>query len=108
MGGYHNEKVWPWITAQNIQVKIKIAREHPDEQIREQYKQETVADLIDQAKLFEEAGGAWEVFDPDTRQKATGLKILGRNYKPPQNLMGNMAAFSRAYEQLKELGWIAE
>jgi len=108
MGGYHNEKVWPWITSQNIQVKIKIAREHPDEQVREQYKQEAVADLTDQAKLFEEAGGAWEVFDPDTRRKATGLKILGRSYKSPQYLMGNMAAFASAHGQLKELGWIEE
>ena len=106
MGGYHNEKVWPWITGQNIQVKIKIAREHPDEMIQEQYKQEAVADLVDQAKLFKEAGGAWEVFDPDTRQKATDLKILWRNYKPPQNLMGNLAAYHSAYSQLKELGWI--
>ena len=106
MGGYHNEKVWPWITLQNIQVKIKIACEHPDVQVRRQYQQEAVADLIDQAKLFEEAGGAWEVFDPDTRRKATGLKILGRSYKPPQNLMGNLAAYASAYDQLKELRWI--
>ena len=106
MGGYHNEKIWPWITAQNIQVKIKIACEHPDEAVREQYKNEAVADLVDQAKLFEEAVGAWEVFDPDTRQKATGLNILGRAYKPPQNLMGNLAAYHSAYSQAKELGWI--
>ena len=108
MGGYHNEKVWPWITSQNIQVKIKIAREHPDETVRERYKQEAVADLADQAKLFKEAEGAWEVFDPDTRQKATGLKILGRSYKPPRNLMGNLAAYHSAYSQLKALGWIGD
>jgi len=108
MGGYHNECVWPWLTAQNIQVKIKIALEHPDKTVREQYKKEAVDDLIDQAKLFKEAGGAYEVFDPDTRGPATKLRTGMRKYEVPRNLMGNLAAYEGAYSQLKELGWIKE
>jgi glycogen debranching enzyme len=106
MGGYHNECVWPWLTAQNIQVKIKIALEHPDGQIREQYKREAVEDLKNLAELFREAGGAYEVFDPDTRKPATKLRTGIRKYKIPRNLMGNLAAYHSAYSQLKELGWI--
>lgn len=105
MGGYHNESVWPWVTAQNIQVKIKIALEHPDEKIREQYKKEAVEDLADLAKLFKEAGGAYEVFDPNTRQPKK-LRTGFRSYKVPKNLMGNLAAWNGAYSQLKNLGWI--
>ncbi len=101
-GGYHNEHVWPWVTLQNIQVKIKIALKHPDEAIREQYKREAVDDLLDVAKLFKEAGGAYETFKPDNRQPA-----ISKLYKPPKNLMGNLAAFQGAYRQLKELGWIS-
>jgi len=106
MGKYHNECVWPWVTAQNIQVKIKIALEHPDKKIQERYKKEAVEDLLDLTKLFEEAGGAYEVFDPDTRGPATKLRTGVKKYKVPKNLMGNLAAYQSAYHQLKKLGWI--
>lgn len=100
-GGYHNEYVWPWITCQNIQAKIKIALQHPEENIRSQYKKEAVTDLADMAKLFKEAGGAYEIFDPNTRKPPKE-----RFYTPPKNIMGNLAAYQGAYLQLKELGWI--
>ncbi len=106
MGGYHNESVWPWLTAQNIQVKIKIALEHPDEKVKQQYKKEAVEDLVDLAKLFKEAGGAYEVFDPDTRRATTKLRTGVKKYKVPNNLMGNLSAYQSAHAQLKELGWI--
>ncbi len=99
--GYHNEFVWPWITCQNIQVKIKIALGHPDETIRKQYKKEAVEDLVEISELFKKAGGAYEIFKPDEPVAAKT-----RFYTPPQNLMGNMAAYEGAYLQLKELGWI--
>ena len=108
MGGYHNKGVWPWLTAQNIQVKIRIALEQEDTAIREQYKKEAVEDLVDVAKLFEDAGGAYEVFDPDTRKPATWLRTLFRRYEMPKNLMGNLAAFQSAYHQLKKLGWLED
>lgn len=101
LDGYHNEYVWPWVTAQNIQVKVKIAREHPDEKVRAQYKQEAVDDLSDLANLFKDAGGAYEIFEPDTRRPVQ--KAL---YKAPKNLMGNLAAYHGAHAQLKKLGWI--
>src|SRR3989344_218925 len=105
MGGYHNECVWPWVTAQNIQAKIKIALEHPQDDVRERFKKEAVEDLAELASLFKEAGGAYEVFDPDTRQAAK-LRTGFKKYKVPKNLMGNMAAFHSAHAQLKALGWI--
>lgn len=100
-GGYHNTYVWPWVTCENIQVKIKIALGHSDEKVREQYKAEAVEDLLDMANLFEESGGAYEIYQPDTREPA-----VTRWYKPPENFMANMAAYEGAYLQLKELGWI--
>ncbi|HEY4494925.1 MAG TPA: amylo-alpha-1,6-glucosidase [Candidatus Paceibacterota bacterium] len=99
--GYHNEFVWPWVACQNIQVKIKIALKHPDEAVRSQYKAEAVNDLVDTAKLFKDAGGAYEIFHPDDRKPA-----FTRWYNPPQNLMSNLATYEGAYLQLKELNWI--
>src|SRR3989344_406707 len=46
-GEYHNAYVWPWVSLQNIHVKIKIAQTHPEEAVREQYKKEAVDDLND-------------------------------------------------------------
>jgi hypothetical protein len=106
-GGYHNEDVWPWVTLQNIQAKIKIALQHPDEKTRNQYKKESVKDLADVAGLFKNAGGAYEIFNAKTRkphkEKRRGFLTT---YKPPKNIMGNMAAFDSAYQQVKELGWL--
>ena len=98
---YHNKFVWPWVTLQNIQVKVKIATEHKDESVREAYRREAVDDLVKMAKLFREAGGAYEIFEPD-ESKAAGMRF----YKPPQYFMGTMATYQSAYAQLKELGWI--
>ena len=100
-GGYHNEFVWPWVTCQNIQVKIKIALQHSDEAIREQYKKEAVEDLLQMSELFKKAGGAYEIFRPDEPVPAKSTF-----YSPPQNLMASMAAYDGAYSQLKRLGWI--
>ena len=100
-GGYHNEDIWPWVTCQNIQAKIKIGLNHPDENVRKQYKEESVNDLADMADLFEKAGGAYEIFRPNNRKPA--IKMF---YKPPKNIMGNRAAYQGAYQQLKKLGWI--
>ena len=99
--GYHNRYVWPWVTCQNIQVKIKIALQHPDSLVRQQYKREAVEDLCDNAKLFDTAGGAYEIFHPDTRQP-----VLTRWYTPPKNLMANLATYENVYDQLKKLGWL--
>lgn len=101
LDGYHNKYVWPWLTCQNIQVKIKIALGHPEETVRQQYKNEAVEDLVDMAKLFNEANGAYEIFEPDTRKPVK--KFF---YKPPQNIMANLAAFESAHRKLKDLGWI--
>ncbi|MEK7092878.1 MAG: hypothetical protein AAB927_00155 [Patescibacteria group bacterium] len=100
--GYHNVYVWPWVTLQNIHVKIKIAQTHPEETVREQYKKEAVDDLYDAAALFTDAGGAYEIFFPDTRTPANT-----RWYHPPRNFMASMATFMSAYSKLKSLGWLA-
>ncbi len=99
-GDYHNKFVWPWVTCENIQVKIKIALQHPDEGIREQYKREAIEDLVGVSKLFEEAGGAYEIVKPDEPKAPRGI------YNPPKNLMGSLAAYQGAYRQLKKLEWI--
>jgi len=108
---YHNENVWPWVTCENIQVKIKIALQHPDQVTREKYKKEAIEDLVSVSKLFRDADGAYEVMKPDTPEKATGqVKLLGlipvKTYSPAKNFMGNLAAYQGAYEQLKKLKWI--
>lgn len=99
--GYHNSYIWPWVTCQNIQVKIKIALDHPDASVKNQYKVEALNDLVDMAKLFKDAGGAYEIFQPNTRKPA-----ITRWYKPPRNLLGNLVAYENAYLKLKELKWI--
>jgi glycogen debranching enzyme len=99
--GYHNKYVWPWVTCENIRVKIKIALEHPEKTVRMQYKTEAVSDLLNIARLFDNAGGAYEIFQPDTRKPA-----ITRWYKPPRNFMGNLVAYEGAYLQLKKLGWV--
>lgn len=100
--GYHNEYVWPWITCQNIHVKIKIAQEHPCAALRKRYQQEAIDDLYDTAALFEEGGGAYEIFSSRSRKPA-----LTRWYHPPQYFMANLAAFEGAYRRLRHLGWLS-
>lgn len=101
--GYHDKYVWPWVTCQNIQDKIKIALQHPDSKIRQQNKEEAVADLLLAAQNFKANDGAYEILDPKT-----GKPAISRTYKPPKNLMGNWAAFLGAYEQMVKLGWLKE
>ncbi len=103
---YHNKLVWPWVTCQNIQVKIKIALQHRDEVTRNKYKREAINDLLEMSKLFKNAGGAYEIFEPDEPKPASS-KFLGITvYKPPRNFTGSLAAYQESYRQLKELGWI--
>ena len=100
---YHNKDIWPWVTCENIQVKIKIATQHADKAVRNRFKQEAIDDLHDMADLFEKSGGAYEIYHEGDRKPA-----VKRFYKPPQNLMGNLAAYEGAYLQMKELGWLDE
>lgn len=98
---YHNKFVWPWVTCQNIRVKIHIAEGHPNAMIRAEYRRESLEDLLLNAKLFKGAQGALEIFEPDAPK-------IGRTafYRPPRNFMASMAAYQGAYLRLKELGWI--
>jgi len=98
---YHNRFVWPWVTLQNIHVKIRIAREHYDAHIREFYKEEAIADLLMIAKLFKATGGAYEIFESENPKVANG-KI----YKSARNFMASMAGYQGAYQKLKTLGWL--
>jgi glycogen debranching enzyme len=100
-GGYHTLYVWPWVTCQNIQVKIKIALKHPSIGVREAYKREAVEDLLDMAHLFEGAQGAYEIFHPQSRKPA-----ITRWYTPPQHFLANLVAFEAAYHRLRDLGWL--
>lgn len=100
---YHNSYIWPWVTLQNIHVKIKIAQTHQSAEVRERYKKEAVGDLYDTASLFEDAGGAYEIFFPDTRKPADT-----HWYHPPRNFMANLVSFESVYLKLKRLGWLAE
>ncbi len=99
--GYHNEYVWPWVTCQNIFVKIKIALEHPDEFVRAKYKEESVQDLLSVAQLFHDAGGAYEIFHENDCRPA-----IEKWYNPPRNFMGSMVGFQSVYIKLKKLGWL--
>jgi glycogen debranching enzyme len=103
---YHNENVWPWVTCENIQVKIKIALQHPEESVRDKYKQEAIDDLLLMSKLFQDMGGAYEVVQADKPEPATGKRFGITTYQPPKNLMGNLAAYQGAYQQLHKLGWV--
>jgi hypothetical protein len=100
-GDYHNKHVWPWITLQNIHIKIRIAQEHVDAHIREHYKTEAVADLLTVATLFKTAGGAYEIFETEAPRAANGPV-----YKSAHHFMANMAGYQGAYQKLKILGWL--
>jgi len=99
--GYHDKYAWPWVTCQNIQVKIKIAKDHPDKSIREKNKAEVVQDLLLAAKNFKDNAGAYEILNPETGKPASS-----RTYKPPKDFMANWAAYLSAYEQAVKLGWL--
>ena len=99
-GGYHNEDIWPWVTCQNIRAKIKIATQHQDGDVRSQFKEEAVADLLDIADLFQKANGAYEIFRLNDRTPAKK-----HFYSPPKDFMGSMVAYLGAYFEIKKLGW---
>lgn len=101
LDAYHNHFVWPWVTLQNIRVKVKIGLKHPRKAVRNQYQQEAVADLLHMSKTLKKAGGAYEILDPEELKPAD---IFG--YTPPQDFMGTLAGFMGAYGELKKLGWI--
>jgi len=98
---YHNKDSWPWVTCENIMLKVKIGQEHPELAVREQFKSEAVADLVDVSELFKDAGGAYEVFKPDTRKPEGNYR-----YRAPKNFMGSMAAFEGAHSALQKAGWL--
>ena len=100
--GYHNAYAWPWTTCLNIQVKTKIAREHPGAAVRERFRKEAIEDLFDTADLFETAGGAYEIFLPEARTPA-----ITHWYHPPRNFLPNLAGFVGAYRALESLGLLS-
>ncbi len=101
MGGYHNRFVWPWVTCQNIQVKIKIGLQHNDPAVRSQYRREAIDDFLQSSRLFRSVGGAYEIVNPD--EPEPGRLLF---YRPPTNFMGSLAAYQGAYGQLRRIGWI--
>ncbi|MDE2018732.1 MAG: hypothetical protein KGJ13_00075 [Patescibacteria group bacterium] len=100
-GEYHNHYIWPWVTLQNIYVKIKIAQEHPNDAVREKYKTEAIADIIQISKIFKTAGGAHEILHPDRPEPPRT-----RFYKIPQHFMGTLAGYAGIYRKMKNLGWL--
>lgn len=98
---YHNEYVWPWVTAQNIFVKIKIGARHPDPAVRERCRGEAMEDLLLIARIFRETDAAYEVLHAHT-----GVAPRHFLYRVPKRFLGSMAAFEGAYLRMKKLAWI--
>jgi GH15 family glucan-1,4-alpha-glucosidase len=98
---YHNEFVWPWVTAQNIFVKLKIGVRHNDAVVRERYKESALTDLALLAKIFEETGGAHEVVHAD-------VPIVPHSplYRVPKRFMASMVSYQGAYLRMRKVGWI--
>jgi hypothetical protein len=95
---YHNAYAWPWVFLQNIHVKLKIAREHAEAPVRTRYRDEARTDLQRMADLFEETGGAYEIYFPDTQRPAETLF-----YHPPRFFLASMAGFVSAHRALQRL-----
>jgi glycogen debranching enzyme len=102
-GEYHNHFVWPWVTLQNIYVKIKIALEHEDPRMRERYKQEALADFIRMANIFKATGGASEILNPHE----PAASPISNRYAVPMHFMGSLAGYVGVYRKMKKLGWVA-
>jgi hypothetical protein len=96
--GYHNAYVWPWVFLQNVHVKLKIAREHVETAVRARYLAEARADLEQMAALFDDSGGAYEIYFPDEKKPAAT-----RLYHPPRFFMASMAGFVSAQRVLARL-----
>ncbi len=101
MEDYHNRFIWPWVTCQSIQVKIKIATGHPEENIRAEFKGEALKDLAQVSDSLQKAGGPYEILDPDEARPA---RIVA--YTPQSNFLGTMAAYQGVYRRAKRLGWL--
>ena len=97
-GGYHNAYVWPWITLQNIVIKVRIAQTHHDQTVRAIYKEEARRDFSDISQLFIDSNGAYEIYLPDTRKPAQT-----RFYKPPRFFLANLATWENARMQLDRI-----
>ncbi len=100
-GEYHNYFVWPWVTLQNVYVKIKIGTEHPDDAVRARYRTDAVADFVRIAGMFRAAGGAYEIIHPDRPEAPRS----GR-YHVPSHFMGSLAGYLGVYRKLRRLGWL--
>ena len=100
-GEYHNHFVWPWVTLQNIYVKIKIATGHPEKNIREKYKEEAIADFIRMSRIFKISNGAHEVLHPNNPEPPKT-----RFYRVPRHFMGSLAGYAGIYRKMKNLGWL--
>jgi hypothetical protein len=74
---------------------------HSDPAIRKQYQEEAIEDLVKASRMFKEAGGAYEVFQPDEPRRGET-----KFYRPPQYFMGTMVSYLGAYSRLKTLGWL--
>jgi hypothetical protein len=99
---YHNKGSWPWITCENTLVKIRIAEEHPDTEVRDRFLVEAVEDHEKVAKVFQEAGGAYEFFDADTGKPGGE----GSRYHTPENFISSMTMFNLVDSKIKQAGWI--
>jgi len=100
-GEYHNQFVWPWVTLQNIYVKIKIATEHPDAAVCAQYKDEAIDDFVRMSKIFKTTGGAYEILHS---HEATIPHA--KRYQVPAHFMGSLAGYVGVYRKMKTLGWL--
>jgi hypothetical protein len=83
-------------------VKIKIGTEHRDAHVREQYKEEAIADFVRMSTIFKITGGAQEILNPDEPAAAP----LAKRYKVPMHFMGSLAGYVGVYRKMKKLGWI--
>jgi hypothetical protein len=75
--------------------------EHGESSLREQYKKESVEDLLKMTKLFKQLGGFYEVVNPD-KPEPENMAF----YRASKNFMWSLAEYQGAYRQLEKLGWI--
>lgn len=98
--GYHNEFVWPWLTGEYVKLMALTASKLPAGPEQERMRADAVGELARMARMFEGAGGAYEVFLPDRPVPARSLF-----YHPPRNLLGSLAGYLGAYALFEQLGW---
>lgn len=98
--GYHNEFVWPWLTGEYVKLVALTAEKLPEGDMKEIMQADAVLALARMARMFESAGGAYEIFLPDRPLPARSFF-----YHPPKNLLGSLAGYLGAYSLFKQLGW---